>query len=394
MLSKKAKTVLAYMQSSEGSYILRQADLVLKQNKIRVSDNDPMGIKGLILAHALYPQEVEQATGGLVKTADLDYCDIDDGWCAGNKKIPRFKMPVIEGKFLHSVVKNLKNGFINWMNIPKNPFEARYYEAENGEMVLAGNKTPRGVELYSYHERSANGDNDYKVKCSNPLSVPATSLKPTQSEINFEKSYGMAFGYLTNSFPGLVKYDPKTVSLVSKDRYIIDGHHRWAAIGLLNRYGKDLLLGQCIQNGENCSVDSPDHVVELLELVTKPVDAEITKWFKDAPKDTGKPNLQLPIIVIDLPVKDLVDVLNACTDSLGVARKPFDQKDKDKVVLPLDNYSFERVNVKEEESTPDDQFEQALALTPEYDENDPQHYIKPKKAHSLRSRLRNVFSRI
>ena len=37
-----------------------------------------MGIKGLILAHALYPQEVEQATGGLVKTADLDYCDIDD----------------------------------------------------------------------------------------------------------------------------------------------------------------------------------------------------------------------------------------------------------------------------------------------------------------------------
>ena len=77
-------------------------------------------------------------------------------------------------------------------------------------MVLAGNKTPRGVELYSYHERSANGDNDYKVKCSNPLSVPATSLKPTQSEINFEKSYGMAFGYLTNNFHRFEYIDPIT----------------------------------------------------------------------------------------------------------------------------------------------------------------------------------------
>lgn len=53
-------------------------------------------------------------------------------------------------------------------------------------------------------------------------SVPASSIKPTQSEIYLGKATSMAV-------PGVT---PPFDMIFSKENYILDGHHRWLAAGL------------------------------------------------------------------------------------------------------------------------------------------------------------------
>lgn len=54
-------------------------------------------------------------------------------------------------------------------------------------------------------------------------------LKATQREINADKAQGMAAAYKEGS------YDPsKKPIIVSKDGYVLDGHHRWASMLLLD----------------------------------------------------------------------------------------------------------------------------------------------------------------
>lgn len=70
MLSKQAREVKAYLSSDEGRGILRTARMVLRANNIKVQDDDARGLKSLVLAYALYPNQLQDATGGLVqKTA-------------------------------------------------------------------------------------------------------------------------------------------------------------------------------------------------------------------------------------------------------------------------------------------------------------------------------------
>lgn len=61
------------------------------------------------------------------------------------------------------------------------------------------------------------------------VSIPASQLLPTQSEIFMGKAIGMAVG-------GVAGGDLKAV--ISKDNYILDGHHRWAATMLSNPSAK------------------------------------------------------------------------------------------------------------------------------------------------------------
>ena len=108
MLSKQAREVKAYLSTDEGTSILRTARMVLKANNIRVSDDDARGLKSLVLAYALYPNQLEEATGGLVqKTAGgPDFCQLDSSLCKGKQAIPRAEMPVLEGKNLIYVANN------------------------------------------------------------------------------------------------------------------------------------------------------------------------------------------------------------------------------------------------------------------------------------------------
>lgn len=240
------------------------------------------------------------------KTSSLDYCDMGQDFCEGHKNIPRYKMPVIEGDNLKMVVKNLQKGYIDWKNIPKNPYTAKY---------------PKG---FKYHERSADGSAEYKVAVSDKIEISDQDLKPLQKEINLDKAYSIAVDYLINGD------DDDSIILVSKEGYIIDGHHRWASVALLNKYGEDLLCG-----GKKCNER------ELLSLLKEDSDKGLS--------------LTLTCIIIDLPVGVLLDVLNACTDSLGVLRKSVDREDAKKVKSPLDDndddYIFEKMKIKDIETS-------------------------------------------
>ena len=59
--------------------------------------------------------------------------------------------------------------------------------------------------------------------------IPASKLKPSQSEIFLSKSVGMAIGNMVGGDIGAV---------ISKDNHILDGHHRWAATTLNNPKAK------------------------------------------------------------------------------------------------------------------------------------------------------------
>jgi len=55
--------------------------------------------------------------------------------------------------------------------------------------------------------------------------VKVGQLKASQEEIQAEKTIGMAGAYLDGKFDGI-----KNAIVISKDGYIVDGHHRWAAL--------------------------------------------------------------------------------------------------------------------------------------------------------------------
>lgn len=66
----------------------------------------------------------------------------------------------------------------------------------------------------------SDGDDVVKTK---KATIPASKLKPSQSEIFLAKSVGMAIGNMVGGDIGAV---------ISKDNHILDGHHRWAATTL------------------------------------------------------------------------------------------------------------------------------------------------------------------
>jgi hypothetical protein len=63
------------------------------------------------------------------------------------------------------------------------------------------------------------------IQTSRVKKVPVGKLKATQKEIKAAKAFGMADSHLKGDFDDI---DQKIV--VSRDGYILDGHHRWAAL--------------------------------------------------------------------------------------------------------------------------------------------------------------------
>ena len=81
---------------------------------------------------------------------------------------------------------------------------------------------PLNARLTAVFQKKGEMDGTVKddvVKVKNK-SWPAGQLKPSQSAIYLSKSLGMAVGGVKGGDLG---------SIVSKDKHILDGHHRWAA---------------------------------------------------------------------------------------------------------------------------------------------------------------------
>tara|TARA_R100000458_G_C8276263_1_gene251503 strand:- start:1864 stop:2604 length:741 start_codon:yes stop_codon:yes gene_type:complete len=78
---------------------------------------------------------------------------------------------------------------------------------------------PRMAAIFAM-KGQMDGQHDDDVVKTQSDAWPAKTLKPSQSAIYLGKSLGMAIGGVKGGDLG---------SIVSKDRHILDGHHRWAA---------------------------------------------------------------------------------------------------------------------------------------------------------------------
>jgi hypothetical protein len=73
-------------------------------------------------------------------------------------------------------------------------------------------------------------DSDDKVASNSEFSTEAANLSPSQREIKLGQALGMAVSMI-GKLPGPFKDGPggNLGAVISKDNYIMDGHHRWAA---------------------------------------------------------------------------------------------------------------------------------------------------------------------
>lgn len=168
-------------------------------------------------------------------------------FCAGNKGIPRIKMPQIGGK----VVEGTK--------------AAKLLDKQNAEAKKAGKEPSdevNGGDEFQSHLKSLGIKTETK-------SVPAASLKASQSELVGPKVAGM----MSNK-----DYNPaKKPIFVSRDGYVIDGHHRWAAT-----VGRDLADGKAGDMNMNVvMVDAP--ISKVLRIAN-----QWANEFGIAPKAAGK----------------------------------------------------------------------------------------------------------
>jgi hypothetical protein len=176
------------------------------------------------------------------KAPNFNLCDITipgtNLYCKGNKGIPREDMPQFKGYAKPGSIAD---------KLPKN--NDGEVDTESQFKVLL----------------KKNG-----VKVSEPQEVPADQLKATQTELVGAKVAGMT--KVLETEPN----HPKITApiYVSNDGYVLDGHHRWAAV-------------------TSSAVAS------------------------------GKPAM-MNIRVIDMPIKDLVKISNEFADQIGIQQKKAD----------------------------------------------------------------------
>jgi len=208
---------------------------------------DVKGAHTLIKELAKMAQDAEKR--GEKNAIRYDLCKVSvkgtNLFCAGNKGIPRDAMPQAKGE----VVKGSK--------------AEKLLAKQNTKRVKDGKKPKDevdGTEEFLTHLKKAG------ISASKPKRVRADKLKATQQDMNGEKVGGM----MTSK-----DYDPSAEPIfVSRDGYVVDGHHRWAAT--VGRDARDGRLGN----------DQRMNVIEL-----------------------------------DAPISQIIKEANAWTDSFGIKRK-------------------------------------------------------------------------
>jgi len=117
-------------------------------------------------------------------------------YCDGNKGIPREDMPQFKGT-----------------PVPGSPAD-KLPKDNNGE-----------ADTEEFFKQMLEKDG---IKVSEPTSVPPDRLKATQSELVGVKVAGMSKVLADKNHPA---YEKITAPIyVSNDGYVLDGHHRWAAV--------------------------------------------------------------------------------------------------------------------------------------------------------------------
>ena len=249
----------------------RVAVEVMENNNIHVAE-DNTGLHALIFAKAMYPRQLTAALRNYgVRNADVNFCQADEELCEGNVGLPRIKMPVIDPDlgYLDEVTELLENGMLDIYNVPK-----------------LGQATPSYL-------KSGRGRSENQVQVLYKA-INVKMLKATQNQLWLGKAISMA---LTGG--GL-----NEPLVVSKDEYVIDGHHRWAALLLLATYTKDQ-LAHILKFAQKSDLESVQNMFARFEsdvLPSKRILANCAQF--------------------QLGYQRLLAVMNAYTDAKGIHRKP------------------------------------------------------------------------
>ena len=204
-------------------------------------------------AHTLVKKLADMANDaekrGAKNAIKYDLCKVSvkgtNLFCGGNKGIPRDAMPQAKG----DVVEGSR--------------AEKLLAKQNAERKAKG-KEPKtevdGTKDFLAHMEKAG------IKTGKPTRVRSDKLKATQNNMNGEKVGGMMTAK---------DFDPsKEPIFVSRDGYVVDGHHRWAAT-----VGKDAQDGRLGNNHK------------------------------------------MNVIVLDAPISRILKEANAWTDSFGIKRK-------------------------------------------------------------------------
>lgn len=171
-------------------------------------------------------------------------------YCSGNVEIKREDMPQLKTK----AVKGTRAWEI-----------AKKIAAEKGQ-------APEDVEVNAepiFLEYLKN--KGYNVVTGELM--PATEMKATQNELKGDQVAGMAWSLMTDPEARKPDSDLRKPLIVSRDGYVLDGHHRWAALATY-----DMMKGES----------------DVLDV---------------------------PVIKVDTDIEDLVDISNTFGDEFGLKRK-------------------------------------------------------------------------
>lgn len=178
-------------------------------------------------------QYAKEAKAKGEKPKDMDLCQISvpgtNLFCGGNLGIPRQQMPQLKG--------HPKSGSIAERLVKKGKIEGKV--GDDGTVIEADCES-----LYKMALKKA-GAKVYKA------TVNADSLKATQSQLVGSK-VSMMIDAMKNDPTGNVASKINQPIFVSKDGYILDGHHRWAA-----------LVGMQIASGTGEDIKMNVHVVNM-----------------------------------------------------------------------------------------------------------------------------------
>lgn len=172
-------------------------------------------------------------------------------YCDGNKGIPREDMPQFKGT-----------------PEPGSPAD-KLPKDENGE-----------ADTEEFFKEMLNKQG---IKVSEPTEVPADRLKATQSELVGPKVAGMSKVLADQNHPA---YEKITAPIyVSNDGYVLDGHHRWAAIIAHNASNPDNQIPMKVR-----VIDEP-----IIPLVKRSNSFAEAIGIRAKKADTGAPGGPQPI---------------------------------------------------------------------------------------------------
>lgn len=200
------------------------------------SEKDIVGILKMIVQRSKIAKEKGE------KLPEYDLCEATipgtNLFCGGNKEIPRKEMPqlignAVPGSFADSLPKNNKG-------------EVDTTEAFKKQLAKNG------------------------IKINNKK-IDVTKLKATQNQLVGDKVAGMVNALINE--PAEKTAGIRAPIFVSNDGYILDGHHRWAA-----------LVGLDLANG-------------------------------------GGPNVDMDIMEVDMKIEDLLDFSNKFCNKIGLQQK-------------------------------------------------------------------------